>query len=76
MFLSLLIALFAGTVFFMATKATQGGGPAVSTSIVNDNTNNGNHYGSTPIPERTKEPGNDTSTTNNTNDPSKPKKKP
>jgi hypothetical protein len=59
------------------TEATQGGSPAVSTPDVNDNTNNGNHYGNTPIPERTKEPGNDTSTTNNTtNDSSKPKKKP
>lgn len=57
---------------------TQGGSPAVSTAAVNDNTNNGNQYGHTPIPERTKQPGNDTSTTNNTNtnDSSKQKKKP
>lgn len=60
------------------TAPTQGVNPAVSTPAVNDNTNNGNHYGNTPIPERTKEPGNDTSSTNNTNtnDSSKPKKKP
>ena len=37
-------------------SGTGTGGQAVSTPVPNDN--NGNHYGQTPIPERTKESGN------------------
>lgn len=52
-----------------AGGADAGGSPSgttsVSTPAPNDNTgtngNNGNHYGQTPKPERTKEPGNDNS---------------
>jgi len=46
-----------------------GGGQAVSTSVPSgggdsSNGNNGNHYGQTPIPERTKDPNNNDSVTN------------
>jgi hypothetical protein len=48
---------------------TQGGTPAASTpsgGAVDPNGNNGNHYGQTPIPERTKESGNTDTAPNNT----------
>jgi hypothetical protein len=55
-----------GTPSLLAEQPTQQGSdqgsnsnPAVSTSAPNSNhNNNGNHYGQTPIPKRTKEPGN------------------
>lgn len=49
-------------------------GPVVSTS--EPNTNNGNQYGLTPKPERTKEPGNDVSSSNTQNSDKDPKQKP
>jgi hypothetical protein len=58
------------------TQTTQGGSPAVSTAAVNDNTNQGNHYGNTPIPQRTKDSGNTNNDTTNTNTQTKPNKKP
>ena len=49
--------------------------PAVSTPAASENNNNkGNHYGNTPIPERTKDPGN--STSDSSTDQTTPKKKP
>ncbi|MGE5642521.1 MAG: hypothetical protein ACM3Y8_05865 [Byssovorax cruenta] len=55
----------------------QGGSQAISTP--DPHGNNGNHYGQTPIPARTKEPGNNSNNNNNTNtqdSPTKPKNKP
>jgi hypothetical protein len=50
------------------------GGTSVPTSVASDpgdpndpNGNNGNHYGQTPIPERTKDPGNTSSSTQTSN---------
>lgn len=49
------------------------GGTAESTSVANDpNGNNGNHYGQTPIPERTKDPGSTSSSTQTTSNKKKP----
>ena len=61
------------------TSTTQdtntGGSQAISTP--DPYGNNGNHYGQTPIPARTKEPGNNSNNNNNTQDsPTKPKNKP
>lgn len=51
--------------------------PAVSTPAVKNNSNNGNQYGHTPIPARTKESGSNVDNNNSTtSDPPKPKKKP
>jgi len=48
------------------------GGTSEPTSVASDpNGNNGNHYGQTPIPERTKDPGN-TSSSTQTSDKKKP----
>lgn len=57
-------------------NTSQGGSPAVSTPAANDNKDNGNHYGNTPIPERTKQPGNNNNDTSTNSDQTKPKKKP
>ena len=57
----------------------QSGSPAISTPDpnVNDpNGNNGNHYGQTPIPVRTKEPGNNSNQDNTQNTPSRPNHRP
>jgi hypothetical protein len=55
-----------------AGPAGNEGSPSVSTQ--DPNGNNGNHYGQTPIPARTKEPGNGTSSTqsDSTNNKKKP----
>jgi hypothetical protein len=53
--------------------SNSGGSPASSTKVPKGN--NGNHYGQTPKPERTKEPGNNTSSTQASSD-TKNKKKP
>lgn len=39
-----------------------------NTTTNNSNTNNGNHYGQTPIPERTKEPGSNNNNQSGSND--------
>lgn len=59
-----------GTGVDVSSASTAGSGgsntgqPPVSTSVASDpNGNNGNHYGQTPIPERTKDPRNNSSTT-------------
>jgi hypothetical protein len=50
------------------------GEPPVSTSVASDpNGNNGNHYGQTPIPVRTKDPGNTSSSTQTSNTSNKKK---
>ena len=55
--------------------SNQGGSQAISTPEPNGN--NGNHYGQTPIPDRTKEPGNNSNNDNKTQDSqTKPKNKP
>jgi hypothetical protein len=48
---------------------------AVSTATPNDGTNNGNHYGNTPMPERTKDSGSNNNSGDQTNQ-TNPKKKP
>jgi hypothetical protein len=45
-------------------SSSGGGGSAISTPAA-PNDNNGNHYGQTPIPQRTKEPGNNNNDTQN-----------
>ena len=57
------------------TGQSQKGSPTDSNqNLSTPNGNNGNHYGQTPKPERTKEPGNDNSN-NNQQDNNDPKKK-
>ncbi len=49
------------------------GGTPVPTSVASDpNGNNGNHYGQTPIPVRTKDPGNTSSSTQTSSNKKKP----
>jgi hypothetical protein len=55
-------------------SATQSGSPAISTPDPRDD--NGNHYGQTPIPARTKEPGNNSNRDNAQNNPSGPNHRP
>ena len=55
------------------------GSPAISTPDPNSNDpngNNGNHYGQTPIPARTKEPGNNSNRDSTQNTPSRPNQRP
>jgi hypothetical protein len=53
-----------------STDSNTGGSSSVSTR--DPNGNNGNHYGQTPIPVRTKDPGNTSSSTQTTSNKKKP----
>ena len=55
-------------------EANQSGNPAISTPAPNGN--NGNHYGQTPLPARTKEPGNNSNSNNTPDSQPRPNQKP
>jgi hypothetical protein len=53
-----------GSTSSTSSTGSNTGGTSAPTSVASDpNGNNGNHYGQTPIPERTKDPGNTSSST-------------